>query len=226
MSYTHHQKAYYIAVPVLLLCLAVACKKTGKTTVVYDFSYSGSQYRGQTISFTSTAPSTSTFRWTFGDSTTSVAPAPTHIYTAPGTYSVSLVVNGDTTHTITKTIGIGIDSTTIAAITGSRVYHHTKRSQIENSTGDTTEYFTYADVTIAIIQLNAVTLLFGSDTLFYLSRDTAKVTFNYVFEVKPGGHETGYYNTLSYYPSTGKFIYDRHGLAGAGGFYDEYYDAP
>jgi len=47
------------------------------------------------VSFTDTSTGTySTHAWTFGEAGTSTASDPTHIYTTPGTYSVSLTVDG------------------------------------------------------------------------------------------------------------------------------------
>ncbi|MEM7037981.1 MAG: PKD domain-containing protein, partial [Bacteroidota bacterium] len=49
---------------------------------------------GGTVQFTSTSSSDAiSWAWNFGDGTTSTLENPTHVYTAPGEYSVTLVVN-------------------------------------------------------------------------------------------------------------------------------------
>jgi PKD repeat protein len=47
-------------------------------------------YTNETVTFTSTANSAVTYAWDFGDGTTSTLANPTHVYTATGTYSVTL----------------------------------------------------------------------------------------------------------------------------------------
>jgi PKD repeat protein len=48
-----------------------------------------------TVNFTSTSTGTiSTYAWTFGDGGTSSAQNPSHVYAAPGTYTVTLAVSG------------------------------------------------------------------------------------------------------------------------------------
>lgn len=48
----------------------------------------------------------SSYAWNFGDATTSSQENPTHIYSAPGTYTITLTVNGTTPLTQTITLGI------------------------------------------------------------------------------------------------------------------------
>lgn len=45
-----------------------------------------------TVSFSSTTTNAARYEWNFGDSSTSNLPNPTHQYTAPGSYTVSLIV--------------------------------------------------------------------------------------------------------------------------------------
>src|SRR6266566_818828 len=61
---------------------------------------------GQTVTFTSTVTGGTTpyvYAWTFGDGGSSNLPSPTHVYTAPGTYTVTLMVTDSSTPTQTKT---------------------------------------------------------------------------------------------------------------------------
>jgi Zn-dependent metalloprotease len=48
-----------------------------------------------TVNFTNNSANAANATWYFGDATTSTAYSPTHIYTQPGTYSVSLAVNSN-----------------------------------------------------------------------------------------------------------------------------------
>jgi PKD repeat protein len=51
---------------------------------------------GAEVTFTETADGETTYLWEFGDGETSTDPNPTHLYTADGTYTVTLTVsNGD-----------------------------------------------------------------------------------------------------------------------------------
>lgn len=60
-----------------------------------------------TVSFTNQTtgnPVPTSWQWSFGDTTTSTTRNPSHTYTNPGNYTVSLVAgNGSTTNTLTKT---------------------------------------------------------------------------------------------------------------------------
>ncbi len=61
---------------------------------------------GQTVTFTSTVTGGTTpyvYAWTFGDGGSSNLPSPTHVYTAPGTYTVTLMVTDSSTPTQTRT---------------------------------------------------------------------------------------------------------------------------
>ena len=51
-----------------------------------------------------------TFEWDFGDGNTSTEPYPTHIYTDPGSYTVTLISYGDCADTLTR-VDYGGDGT-------------------------------------------------------------------------------------------------------------------
>jgi gliding motility-associated-like protein len=63
-----------------------------------------------TAAFTNTSLAGQTFIWSFGDGGTSTAINPTHLYTTPGTYTITLIANDPNTcnlsDTITKTITV------------------------------------------------------------------------------------------------------------------------
>lgn len=79
------------------------CVSTAKQTVnvtsnaTSSFSYTPNACGNRNVAFTSTATSASSYTWNFGDGQTSSVANPTHTYSADGSYSVTLTVNGNTT---------------------------------------------------------------------------------------------------------------------------------
>lgn len=64
-------------------------------TAVAQFTVQPSAYTGNTVAFTDTSyMSRDTWSWDFGDSGTSTAQHPTHVYTTPGTYTITQTVSG------------------------------------------------------------------------------------------------------------------------------------
>jgi gliding motility-associated-like protein len=57
--------------------------------------------------FTNTSTGYTTCNWDFGDGATSTAPSPVHVYSAPGTYTVTLIVSdGPCSDTVTHTVTV------------------------------------------------------------------------------------------------------------------------
>ena len=77
-----------------------------------DFSASDSTIcQGTTVSFTNLSTGANAYLWDFGDGNTSNLQTPTHTYSTPGTYDVSLTANsGTNTITETKTSFITVNS--------------------------------------------------------------------------------------------------------------------
>lgn len=101
----------YTAVLLAVLTIAYSCKKNSskpKTQVM--FTASGSYSIGDPFSFSSNAPSGSTYLWKFGNGDQSTAANPTYTYNQKGTYIVTLQINGssDTLDNYTKTLYISI----------------------------------------------------------------------------------------------------------------------
>jgi PKD repeat protein len=69
----------------------VSCKKEP----VADFSYSGVTKAGEEILFTNSTSNAESYFWKFGDESTSIDISPTHIYSRPGTYTVTLEATGE-----------------------------------------------------------------------------------------------------------------------------------
>lgn len=86
-----------------MLCLGlIACKH-----INVDFTYSPSAPRaGQTVSFTNLSSSGEEWNWIFGSGATSTLKSPTYVYKQPGTYRVTLQVDGKSSRSATKEITI------------------------------------------------------------------------------------------------------------------------
>jgi PKD repeat protein len=85
-----------------------------------DFSFN-TGCAADTVHFSSSAfvnaSSTSSWVWQFGDNSTSVDPDPSHIYTTPGTYSVSLTITNENGCTNVKTRQVQVTTAPIAMFT-------------------------------------------------------------------------------------------------------------
>lgn len=94
---------------------AFSCHKSANRTTAIDFSWTSvangtppyaNLYK---FAFATTASAASTTTWDFGDgSTASTDFAPTHTYSAVSTYTVTLIVNGDAAHAISKALNVGL----------------------------------------------------------------------------------------------------------------------
>jgi PKD repeat protein len=91
----------------------LSCKK-GNQSLVYNFTWTGTPVIRSTLTFSAPEPIGTSFRWNFGDiyspNNTSLLAAPTFDFALSGTYTVTLVLNDDTTHKITKAITIYCDT--------------------------------------------------------------------------------------------------------------------
>ena len=73
----------------ILIC--ISCKKD----IVADFEITGSTKVGETVSFINHSVKPAEYHWDFGDYSTSTEENPIHIYSNPGTYTVTLKVTGE-----------------------------------------------------------------------------------------------------------------------------------
>jgi PKD repeat protein len=67
---------------------------------------------GFTVVFNNTSTGATSYTWNFGDLSSSSATAPTHVYTANGNYTITLIASNGTcsdTTTIPVSITVGID---------------------------------------------------------------------------------------------------------------------
>ena len=106
-----------------------------ETAVVAEFTAPATSVVNEAVAFTNTSTEYGEFFWNFGDNTTSTEINPTHIYTEPGTYTVSLEVTADDcTVIITQDVVVSV-STGIATIasTGLNVWSNTQGIVMEHS---------------------------------------------------------------------------------------------
>lgn len=91
-----------ILLALMICCAATACKKNH-----VDFTYSP-EYptAGQSVQFSNLSYKGKTWSWTYGDGAVSGIKNPSHIYKEPGTYRVTLKVDGNKSWTATKEITV------------------------------------------------------------------------------------------------------------------------
>ena len=81
----------------------VSCKKEPSA----DFSFSSATKVGQVIQFTNLSAHSTSYKWNFGDGSSSTENAPSHTFAKPGDYLVTLDASGDNgSASINKTIKI------------------------------------------------------------------------------------------------------------------------
>lgn len=126
----------------------------------YSFTYSGVPVVGDTIHFHSRSKLSpdSTYKWVFGDGSTSADTAPYHVYTASGTFSVSFYVNGRFADFLWNGLRIYKDPIYTSAVAGIRTYHAHTRGY--GSTGDTTQT-SLPDTALQVLFTDKITLSFN-----------------------------------------------------------------
>jgi len=122
-----------------------------------------------TVQFTNTSTNGNTFKWYFGDGTTSTTSSPSHIYTSVGVYNVKLVAIGGTcgSDSITKTAFINISTSNACPVnmpqTGSGTTQTTCSGTLYDSGGcGDYQNNTDANITISPTGASSVTLHFAS----------------------------------------------------------------
>ncbi len=218
-----------IALCAVFISLVMGCSKSSpnKPPVVIppvipllDFTISGSNYLGGSVSFKSNQGKT--FEWDFGDSTVSTDSTPIHSYTKIGIYNVKLRINGKQEDTLAKIVAIGQDSLMMARIGNQTInWHHKHR---DHYTYLDTTYF-YNDTSMVVSLINAMTLKIGSDTLIYTGTDGIIVNFYfnpYAYSGYPGD---GTYFSLTYTNSSSHYYFTNYRHVSAGYNYTETFDS-
>lgn len=204
------------AILFLLVVVVAGCKKD-RDPVNYSISYSGSQYLGGALYFTTTAPANSSFLWDFGDSTSSSGFAPTHSYAHAGIFNVSLVVNGDAANIQKKTVYIGVDSVHQALANG-RWTCHVQDEGYDPISMKYTVYH-YNDTSISVNSIEPGLLLFKADTLSYSSSTDSTLVFpnvHYANSTIPYSAFAWSRLTYNYVANKIIYTYERHLSAASG----------
>ncbi len=91
----------------IIICFALAMMIIGCKKVEVDFTFSPTEPRaGQVVKFNNASSAGEDWNWDFGDNVTSVLKNPTHTFTKPGTYLVTLVVDSAKYNTCSHSITV------------------------------------------------------------------------------------------------------------------------
>ncbi len=168
----------------VLICGSVfSCKKSDKHTTVtpttpvisladsahLGFNWTGNRIVGDTLTFTSNASSVTTWAWDFGDGSTAATATPGHVYTAAGTYTVTLVLNSDAAFTASKTIKIFTDPVYTASMGGVRLWRHSLALR------DTTYH--YPDTSFALDIIDPLTISVAGKLFNFSNSDSSSLLF-------------------------------------------------
>lgn len=218
----NHSYAYASSFVVTLVVNNDSAKKITKTIVIgpaFDFTFSGVPAAGNALSFTSTAPAGSALLWSFGDGGASTDATPTHTFSSNSSFAVSLLLNGDSAHIITKTINIFADAIYLSLIPGTKTWHHVYTDAYPWPPYHTPHIMADTPMTITFIAPGVVAI--GADTLAYSNSIQSDSVL--VF-----GHNTVYYSDINTYlhfnhfTSDISYTRDIHISAGAGDATDAY----
>jgi len=102
----NHFTPFRFLIVTFLLAL-IACKEEAvvpKPLAAFSISKSSAGVN-EPLSFTNTSQNANSFSWDFGDGNTSTDENPTHVYSAAGTFNITLTASGEGgTHTASKSI--------------------------------------------------------------------------------------------------------------------------
>jgi PKD repeat protein len=131
----------------------------------YEFTETGIPVAADNVTFAVKYSQTgiNTYLWNFGDGTLSALSAPVHIYTSPGLYIVSLLVNNDTLRTAKKSVRIIADPLYTSMLQGTKTWH-----RIETRTNyDAAGPYSLPDTSVAITYIDQITIAVGGTNLIY-----------------------------------------------------------
>jgi PKD repeat protein len=148
------------------------CKKDNPTPPVAIFTFSGdNQPAPCEVSFQNSSTNASSYKWDFGDGTTSTEQDTKHTYTTSGTFSVTLTAKGDGgTNAVSKSLTIKV-SIPVAnfTITGDNGYAPCQVIFTNSSTNATTYYWEFGDLTISTEKNTSHTYTTGGTFLVKLT---------------------------------------------------------
>lgn len=194
----------------------ISCRKP--TPMVYSFGVQPANGRVGVDSIRFLAneglPVTASIMWSFGDGTTSPDFSPTHLYTAAGTYTATLEVDGIISTPVSITISPALTSAHTPAMAGIRVWQRTEHFEplywhyftdtfgitvldqgsirFRNSNFYCTGIETYAPKTLTFrssIPQESIIYYYETDSIAYRS-----------YQLLPPPYEHGYYEVVIHAP--------------------------
>lgn len=167
------------------LYIAAGCNKHTQDPVMLNGIIAGeNRYVGIALCYKALAEGADSYQWDMGDGTTSAAPAPCHVYTAPGTYAVKLMLNNDKELTAYKSVTI-LDTPRFAAMAAG--LHNWRYYLGRSFSGGFRDTLYTADTTFAINYIDPVTITVGGDTIVYSQTTPAVDTVLYFYKTTPNG---------------------------------------
>lgn len=139
-----------------------------------------------------------TLLWNFGDGFTSAELNSTHVYDSSGTYMVQMILNGDSTNVISRSLYIGPSPGYTQTIAGSRQW---TRTRIVTDGPTNISDTTITDTTFTINIVDKETISIGEVPLTYSPGSSSAEVFLYL---STGGFPIC---SLLYYPGTNKTRY-------------------
>jgi PKD repeat protein len=126
-----------------MICVALAMMIVGCKRITVDFTYSPAEPKaGETIKFSNNSSAGENWTWTFGDNNVSRVKHPSKVFSKPGEYMVTLMVDSAKYKTCTKSVIVYDTIPTFVADTDTiAIYHDVElRANVYNPFGYTLTY--------------------------------------------------------------------------------------
>lgn len=175
----------------IVLVAVSACKKN-KDVAIKDVAFSLVS-TGYEVTFTNTTTDAKSYRWDFGDKTSSTATSPTHTYLTKGKFAVTLyatlnsgtVISGSTIVNVSKNSPIKLDDSSLAdwdtistTIVSTAKGGIVKKAKFDY---DATNVYVYMEI--------ATTVAAGNIFDFYLDTDNSAATGLLTSSIPGGGYD-------------------------------------
>jgi hypothetical protein len=141
-----------------------------------------------------------TILWNFGDGSTSTTLSPNHVYDSSGSYEVHLILNNDSTNTMSSSIYIGPVPVYTQLIAGPRQWKHTR---VVTDGPTNIKDTTISDTTFAVNMVNTRTISIGPILLVYMAG--ASTPDKFIYWSSGGGSQSC---TLIFSHSTNKIQFE------------------